>query len=48
MSPKVLQLKIFIHSIDGQGHLNATLGMAQALAKRRHQVIFLVNNAFKG
>lgn len=48
MSPKVCQLKIFIHSMDGQGHLNATLGIAQALAKRGHQVIFLVNNAFKG
>ena len=41
-------LKIYIHSLDGAGHLNACIGLGQALAKRGHKVSFLVNVGFKG
>ena len=41
-------LKIFVHSVDGAGHLNASVGMAQALVKRGHKIQFLLNDAFKG
>ncbi|KAJ6223919.1 hypothetical protein RDWZM_002464 [Blomia tropicalis] len=41
-------LKIAFHSMDGAGHLNACLGLAQALAKRNHQIIFLLNSANAG
>jgi len=41
-------LKIFFHAMDGIGHLNACVGLSQALAKRGHRIYFLVNDAFKG
>lgn len=46
LAPK--PLKIFIHSMDGQGHLSACVGLGQACAKRGHRVIFLVNSVFAG
>ena len=46
MSPK--PLNIFFFAVDGQGHLNACVGMARALAKRGHRIHFLLNEAFKG
>src|SRR5699024_1793295 len=45
-SPSPKSLKILIHSLDGAGHLNACIGLAQALASRGHQVIFAINAAF--
>ena len=41
-------LKIFVHTMDGLGHLNACIGMSQTLAQRGHQVIFLINSPFAG
>ena len=41
-------LKVFIYAVDGAGHLNACVGMAQALQTRGHRIIFLLNSAFKG
>src|SRR5699024_11115496 len=46
MSPK--PLKIFFYSMDGLGHLNACIGMAQALAKRGHSIHFMLNEVFQG
>ncbi|KAH9400338.1 hypothetical protein TYRP_001903 [Tyrophagus putrescentiae] len=53
------KLKIFIHSMDGTGnffstiqkstgHINACVGLAEALVKRGHSVLFLLNSAHKG
>ena len=42
------KLKIFIHAMDGSGHMNACVGVAQALVKRGHKVSFLLNAAFAG
>lgn len=33
--------------MDGVGHINASIGLAQALARRGHQVIFLVNEVHR-
>ena len=44
--PKLL--KIFVYAVDGIGHLNACVGVAQALAQRGHSITFLVNEGFKG
>lgn len=41
-------LKIFFMPMDGVGHINACVGMAQALAKRGHQIYFLSNPMFAG
>lgn len=41
-------LKIFFYAIDGTGHINACVGLAQPLAKRGHKIYFLLNDAFKG
>ena len=46
MSPK--PLTIYFYAMDGTGHLNACVGMAQALEKRGHKIVFLFNAAFKG
>ncbi|KAH7636897.1 hypothetical protein HUG17_7103 [Dermatophagoides farinae] len=50
MSPTIntnnKRLKIFFCSVDGVGHINACIGMAQALAKRGHQIYFLNNRNF--
>lgn len=35
-------LKIFFHSYDGVGHVNACLGVARALEKRGHSIVFAV------
>ncbi|XP_027206131.2 NDP-glycosyltransferase YjiC-like [Dermatophagoides pteronyssinus] len=45
--PKKL-MKIFFMPMDGVGHINACVGMAQALAKRGHQIYFLTNPMFAG
>lgn len=41
-------LKIYFFSLDGAGHLNACVGMAQPLMKRGHVVKFLLNETFAG
>lgn len=41
-------LNIFFHCLDGTGHLNACIGLGQALANRGHTVTFLITNLFKG
>ncbi len=48
VQPPKKKLQILFHAIDGTGHLNACVGMAEALIKRGHTVLFLVNAAFKG
>ena len=48
MSSQSKPLKIFFFAIDGIGHLNACVGMAQALAQRGHTITFLLNEGFKG
>lgn len=41
-------LKIYIFTLDGIGHMNACLGIAQALAARGHSVTFLFNEKMAG
>ncbi|KAH9388356.1 hypothetical protein TYRP_009571 [Tyrophagus putrescentiae] len=41
-------LTILVHALDATGHLNACVGFAQALAARRHRVVFLLNAKFAG
>lgn len=41
-------LNIFVHCLDGTGHLNACIGLGQALAARGHTVTFLITELFKG
>lgn len=48
IQPPKKSLKILIHAMDGTGHLNACVGVAEALLKRGHTITFLVNAAFKG
>ncbi|KAH9416527.1 hypothetical protein DERP_009890 [Dermatophagoides pteronyssinus] len=42
------RLKIFFLAVDGVGHVNACVGLAQPLKKRGHDVIFLTNEFFAG
>nr|XP_027206194.1 uncharacterized protein LOC113799704 [Dermatophagoides pteronyssinus] len=42
------RLKIFFIAVDGVGHVNACVGLAQPLKKRGHDVIFLTNDFFAG
>lgn len=41
------ELNIFFYSVDGMGHINACLGVAQELASRGHQITFLTKKAFQ-
>lgn len=41
-------LKIFFQACDGIGHINACIGLAQALANRGHRITFLNNRNFIG
>lgn len=41
-------LKVFVHCLDGSGHINAIIGFSQALASRGHQVVVLVNISIQG
>ncbi len=41
-------LTFLVHALDATGHLNACVGFAQALAARRHRVVFLLNAKFAG
>lgn len=34
-------MKVLVYTVDAAGHFNAAIGLAQALAKRGHQVIFI-------
>lgn len=47
IQPPKKKLKILFHAMDGTGHLNACVGVAEALTKRGHSVLFLVNEAFQ-
>lgn len=38
-------LTIFVHCMDGVGHLNSVIGLAQVLLNRGHRVIFYLNKA---
>nr|XP_027201444.1 uncharacterized protein LOC113795461 [Dermatophagoides pteronyssinus] len=38
--------KIFIYSVDGVGHLNASIGLGQALLNRGHEIYFLCTLMF--
>lgn len=48
MPQQTIPLKILFFSMDGQGHLNACLGLAQTLAARGHSITFLLNETYKG
>ena len=37
------KLRIFFYSIEATGHLNATIGIAQALQNRGHEVLFFIS-----
>ncbi|OTF77865.1 UDP-glucuronosyltransferase-like protein, partial [Euroglyphus maynei] len=41
-------LKIFIYTVDGVGHVNACIGLGQALLNRGHEVYFLCSLMFAG
>ena len=41
-------LKIFIYSADGVGHINACVGLGQAMVNRGHEVYFLCSLMFAG
>ena len=41
-------LKIMIHSMDGAGHINASIGFAQAMASRGHYITFVMNKVHRG
>ncbi|KAI2797952.1 hypothetical protein BLOT_013861 [Blomia tropicalis] len=41
-------MKILFFAVDAAGHLNACVGLAQALVERGHKVKFLLNESFKG
>ena len=47
-SPSSSILKIYFISIDFVGHMNASIGLAQALARRGHQISFLLNESNAG
>ena len=34
--------------VEGVGHVNACIGLAEPLRDRGHKIIFVVDNAFKG
>ena len=42
------QLKIYFYSMDGVGHVNACVGVAQELANRQHKITFLNSRSYKG
>ena len=39
------KLKLMMHAMEGTGHLNACLGLAQSLAKNGHDIVFAVNES---
>lgn len=41
------KLEIYFHAVDVIGHINACVGMGQALADRGHHITFLTVPAFK-
>jgi UDP:flavonoid glycosyltransferase YjiC (YdhE family) len=42
------QFKIAFVPLDGFGHVNACIGLAQALKERGHKCVFVVNQTWKG
>ena len=48
ISPTEQGMKIFFYPADAIGHINACIGLAQELFKRKHQIFFISNNSFKG
>ena len=42
------KLKILFAPMDGVGHVNACIGLAQVLQSRGHQIIFMVGSGYKG
>ena len=39
------KLKLIFNSFEGTGHFNAALGLAQILAKRGHEIVFVINES---
>ncbi|XP_046913805.2 NDP-glycosyltransferase YjiC-like [Dermatophagoides farinae] len=48
MASTETRLKIIFFSMDGVGHVNACIGLAQALANRCHEICFLTRKNFAG
>lgn len=42
------RLKIIVYCHDGTGHVNSSLGLAECLLDRGHNVIYLMNEIFAG
>ena len=39
---------ILFTPMDGHGHVNSCVGVAQVLLKRGHRIVFAVDSAWKG
>ncbi|XP_054153075.1 NDP-glycosyltransferase YjiC-like [Oppia nitens] len=42
------KLTILFESLDGVGHVNACIGLAQVLQKRGHRIVFAIEKTYKG
>lgn len=42
------KLKILVAPMFGVGHVNATIGIAQSLKERGHQVVYVLDQSFEG
>ncbi|XP_054163836.1 NDP-glycosyltransferase YjiC-like [Oppia nitens] len=42
------KLNILVSVMDGVGHVNACIGLSQALQKRGHKITFVIEKAYKG
>ena len=42
------KLTILFHVVDGVGHVNACIGLAEVLHKRGHKIVFVVRKEFEG
>ena len=41
-------LTILFSAVDGVGHVNACIGLAEVLHKRGHKIVFVVGKEFEG
>ncbi|XP_054163835.1 NDP-glycosyltransferase YjiC-like [Oppia nitens] len=42
------KLTILFETLDGVGHVNACIGLAQVLQKRGHRIVFVIEKTYKG
>ena len=48
MSSAKKSLTVLFIALDGYGHINACIGIAQQLARRGHRVVFAIERAWRG